>query len=83
MMKGPMFQHSNLPLLIVALLFQRQVEQVVTLILLDLRLGVLDDRRIEPRSAWGVRLRSQARRFLHQGGKTAAICSLEWMTIPS
>ena len=46
MVKGPMFQDSNLLLLIVPPLFQCQGEPLVTLILLDLRGGFLDDRRI-------------------------------------
>ena len=46
MMEGPMFQHSNLLLLIVVPLFQRQGEPLVTLIRIDLRGGFLDDRRI-------------------------------------
>ena len=40
------FQHSNLLLLIVVALFQRQGEPLVTLLLLELRGEFLDDRRI-------------------------------------
>ena len=46
MMEFMTFQHSNLLLLIVVPLLQRQGEPLVTLILLDLRGGFLDDRRI-------------------------------------
>ena len=41
-----MFQHSNLLLLIVVPLIHRQGEPLVTLILLDLPRGYLDDSRI-------------------------------------
>ena len=44
--EGVTFQHSNLHLLILVPLFQRQGEPLVTLILLDLSGGFLDDRRI-------------------------------------
>ena len=40
------FQHSNLLLLVVFTLSRRQGEPLVTLILLNLRGGFLDDRRI-------------------------------------
>ena len=40
------FQHSNLLLLVVVTLSQRQGEELVTLILLDLRRRFLDDRTI-------------------------------------
>ena len=69
MMDFMTFQHSNLLLLIVVPLFHRQGEPLVTLILLDLRGLFLDDRRIQPGSAWGIGIRSQGRGFLHQGGK--------------
>jgi hypothetical protein len=46
MMEFMTFQHSNLLLLIVVPLLHRQGEPLVTLILLDLRGGFLDDRRI-------------------------------------
>ena len=46
MMEGATFQHSNLLLLIVVPLFQRQGEPLVTLILLNLRGGFFDDHRI-------------------------------------
>ena len=46
MMEFASFQYSNLLLLIVIALFQRQEEPLVTLILLDLHGRVLDDRRI-------------------------------------
>ena len=46
MMEFMTFQQSNPLLLIVVSLFQRQGEPLVTLILLDLRGGFLDDCRI-------------------------------------
>ena len=46
MMEFMTFQHSNLLLLIVVPLFQHQGEPLVTLFLLDLLGGFLDDRSI-------------------------------------
>ena len=40
-----------------------------TLFLLDLRGELFDDRRIELRSAWGIRVCLPQKNFLHQGGK--------------
>ena len=63
------FQHSNILLLLVVPLSQRQGQPLVTLILLNLCGLFLDDRTIWPGSSWGIGIRFQGRRFLHQGGK--------------
>ena len=61
MVKFATFQDSNLLLFIVAPVVQRRAGPPITLIVLDRRGGLNDQRQISQRSAGG------GRRFLHQG----------------